>query len=207
MAGLVVFLAWTSTAMAANSGQRTFAQVSVEPAVNSSSGGTIYLLTPVKAASPANVNEKATAPLYLTLYPLSSTVPAFDLNCQPNNCEHVNVLPFQFAGYDALAGSSQACTHFNGGQDCALVKGHDHLVGVASTGADAKTACHVQLVVFTSKAFADGAIHNRIKTVDQIHALVASQDAMIVDTPNTVRCSVVAERTYDLGAPVVIPFP
>jgi hypothetical protein len=96
---------------------------------------------------------------------------------------------------------------FNGGQDCSLVKGHDHLVGVPSTGGDFNVAWHVVLVVFTSKAFQDGAINTRIKTLDQIKALVANNEAITVDTPVTFNCSITSERTYELGTPVVIPFP
>jgi len=207
LVGLAACLCWTSTAAASDSGQRTFAQVTVEPAVDSSTGDTIYLLTPNKAHTPSQANQLPTTPLYLPLYPLSSTVSAFDLNCLPTNCEHVNVLPFHFAGYDALAGSSQACVNFNGGQECSLVKGHDHLVGVASTGGGPNVACHVKLVVFMAKAFGDGAINTRIKTTTQINALVASQDVMILDTPITFNCAITSERTYELGTPVVIPFP
>src|SRR5438445_1926183 len=86
----------SSTAFAADSGQRTFAQITVEPAVDSSTGNTIYVLTPDNARVPAKPNDASVAPLYLTLYPLSSSVSAGDLNCLPTNCEHVNVLPFHF---------------------------------------------------------------------------------------------------------------
>lgn len=196
-----------SEAFAADSGQRVFAQIVVEPAVDSTTGNTIYVLSPEKAPVPTNVNAGAMAPLFLPLYPLSSTVSAFDLNCLPTNCDHVNVLPFHFAGYDAIPGSSDACRHFNGGQDCSLVKGHDHLIGIPRTGGDSNRICNVQLVVFTQKAFDDGAINTRVKTVDQVNALVANQEAMVVITPISLNCSIVAERTYELGTPVVVAFP
>ncbi len=207
MLGAAVWLCCTTAATAADSGQRTFAQVEVEPAIDSTTGNTVYLLTPLKAPFPSKANQKATAPLYLPLYPLSSTVSASDLNCQPTNCDHANVLPFQFSGYDPLPGSSQACVDFNGGQDCALVKGHDHLVGIASTGGDFNVAWSVKLVVFTSKGFGDGAINTRITTLDQINALVANKDVVILDTPITFNCSSTSEQTYVKGTPVVIPFP
>ena len=206
LVALAACLCVTPSRVFADSGQRNFAKVSVEPAIDSSTGDEVYLLTPIKAPFPSKANPVATAPLYLAVYPLSSTVPTFDLNCQPDNCDHVNVLPFHFAGYDALPGSSQACRDFNGGQDCSLVKGHDHLVGVAPTG-DFNVAWHVKLVVFTSKAFGDGKINTRIKTLDQINALVASSDAIIIDTPITFNCSITSERPYELGTPVAIQFP
>jgi hypothetical protein len=66
---------------------------------------------------------------------------------------------------------------------------------------------HLQLVVFTSKAFGNGAIHNRIRTVDEINALLASGDVMIVSTPVTFNGAITSKRTYEMGTPVVIPFP
>ncbi len=207
---LVVLLACfcvTSQAIGSDSGQRNFAKVSVEPAIDSTTGGEVYLLTPIKAPFPSKANPVATAPLYLPLYPVNSTVPAGELNCQPGNCDHVNVLPFPSVDYGALPGTNQACVDFNGGNPCSLVEGHDHLVGVAKTGGDFNVAWHVKLVVFTHAAFLDGKINTRIKTVSQINALVSSGDAMVVDTPITFNCSITSERTYDLGTPVVIPFP
>src|SRR6266704_5318585 len=82
---LVACLCVTGKAFGSDSGQRNFAQVSVEPAVDLSPGDEVYLLTPIKAPFPSKANPVATAPLYLPLYPLNSTVPAFELNCQPTN--------------------------------------------------------------------------------------------------------------------------
>lgn len=207
LAGSVACLSAASEAFGAESGQRNFAQVSVEPAVNSANGATVYLLTPVKAPFPSKANPThATAPLYLTLYPLTSTVSDSELNCQPSNCDHANVLPFASADYGALPGTDAACRDFNGGDPCSLVKGHDHLVGVPPTG-DFNVAWHVKLVVFTGNAFADGKINTRITTLSQINALQASHDVIILDTPITFNCSITSERTYERGTPVVIPFP
>jgi hypothetical protein len=205
---LVVSVALASAAVktAGESGQRNFAQVSVEPAVNSANGNTVYLLTPVKAPFPSKANRVATAPLFLVVYPLSSAVPASELNCQPSNCDHVNVLPFPDVDYGALPGTHPACADFNGGNPCSLVEGHDHLIGVPPTG-DFNVAWHVQLVIFTHAAFLDGKIDTRVTTLSEINALVKSGDAFIADTPVTFNCSITSERTYELGTPVVIPFP
>jgi hypothetical protein len=162
---LVACLSASSSAYAADSGQRTYGQVSVEPAIDLANGDTVYLHTPIKAPFPSKANEVATAPLYLAVYPLTSTLPTSDFNCQPNNCDHVNVLPFPNADYVTLPGSDKSCTDFNGGNPCANVKGHDHLVGVAKTKGDFNVAWSVKLVVFTHKAFVDGNIHTRIKTL------------------------------------------
>lgn len=207
LVGSVAYLCSASTAFSQESGQRTFGKSSVEPALDSANGNTVYLLTPDKAPFPSKANPVATAPLYLPLYPVTSTVPADELNCQPTNCDHVNVLPFPSADYGALLGTDQRCVDFNGGNACSPVEGHDHLVGVASTKGDFNVAWHVKLVVFTHAAFLDGKINTRITTLNQINALVASQDAVVLDTPVTFNCSITSERTYEKATPKVIPFP
>jgi len=199
------FLGLPNNALAADSGQRTFGQASVEPSIDDSTGGAVYLLTPIKAPNPTNNNPKADAPLYLVVYPLNSAIPASDLNCQPTNCDHVNVLPFPNTDYGAAI--NQACVDFNGGSPCSAVKGHDHLVGIASTGGDFNVAWHVKLVFFTHDGFTNGAINTRITTLTQLQALVNSGYVAIGDTPITFHCSRTSEATYDKGTPVVIPYP
>ena len=208
LAGTIAFASANLNAFAQESGQRTFAQVSVEPAIDYSTGNKIYLLTPVNAPFPSKANPVATAPLYLPLYPLSSTVVAADLNCQPDNCDHANVLPFADAGfYGALAGTDPACVHFNGGQPCSPVKGHDHLVGAANTHGDFNVAWTVYPVIFTHKAFEDGVINTRITTLTQLMQEQANGYVVIAPQLVTFNCSITSERTYEKGTPVVIPFP
>lgn len=197
--------ACATTSAYGQSGQRTFAQASVEPAIDYSTGSTIYLLTPVKAPLPSLANTVATAPLYLVLYPLSSAIAADDLNCQPNNCDHANVLPFPSPDYGVA--SAQACADFNGGQPCAWVKGHDHLVGAPRTKGDFNVAWTVKPVVFTHQAFVDGKINDRILTLNQLWAEVASGDVVIAPDVTTFNCSITSARTYALGTTNVIPFP
>jgi hypothetical protein len=204
--GLFAFASTTINAYGQESGQRDFAKASVEPAIDYATGSTIYLLTPTKAPFPSKANPVATAPLYLPLYPLTSTVAADDLNCQPTNCDHVNVLPFPSPVYGALPGTDQRCVDFNGGQACSAVKGHDHLVGAANTHGDFNVAWAVKLVVFTPAA-TTSEINTRITTLNQLNALFATGHAVSLDTPVTFNCSITSERTYELGTPVVIPFP
>lgn len=189
------------------SGQRTFGQWEVEPAFDDSTGNAIYLLTPLKNPFPSKSNPRAASPLYLVMYPQASTVPAFGLNCQPSNCDHGNVLPFPDSDYGALSGTAQACTDFNGGSPCSPVAGHDHLVGIASTGGDFNQAWHVEMVLFSHAAFLDGKINTRVTTLSQMQALLNSGDAFIADTPVTFNCSLTPERTYELGTPVAIQYP
>ena len=181
------------------SGQRAIGKATVEPAVDDSNGSTVYLLTPDKVPLPSQSNPRASAPLYLVMYPTTSTINAPTLNCQPNNCDHANVLPFPTLGY---TNGGATCTNFGfpaGG--CALVKGHDHLIGMPHTG-DFNIAWHVYLVVFTPKGVGDGSINTRVLTLTQISSLVAAGDAVLVDTPITFNCSAVSEAVYLSGTPL-----
>lgn len=197
----------SSRAGSASSGERVFGQVTIEPFLDDSNGNTVYMLETQKTPAPSRSNVKAVAPLYAVVYPVSSTVPGGELNCQPTNCDHLNVLPFPDTDYGVLPASDVACVDFNGGSLCSPVKGHDHLVGVAPTGGDFNVAWHVQLVIFTRAAFVDGKINTRVTTLNQLQALVSSGDVFIADTPITFNCSVVSEQTYNIGSPVVIQYP
>lgn len=205
---LTALVAFASTTINAHgqTGQRSFGQSTVEPAIDYSTGNTIYLLTPDKGPFPSKANAAAaTAPLYLPLYPMSSTISADDLDCQPTNCDHANVLPFANSDYGAA--SAQACADFNGGQPCSWVKGHDHLVGAANTNGDFNVAWTVKPVVFLHKAFTDGKINERITTLNQLMSLVASEDVAIAPDLVTFNCSITSVQTYENGTEKVIPFP
>lgn len=159
------------------SGQRNFAGASVEPAVDMATGSEVFLLTPIHAQT--NANQVAHAPLYLVLYPGTSTVPASSLNCTPTNCDHANAFPpYGDAG----------------------LKGHDHLVGLAHTG-DFNIAWDVYPVFFTAQGFADGAINHRILTATDLWAAINSGDAGMFGPILAFNCNVVSGTTYMLGTP------
>ncbi len=188
--GLAASSAWAS------SGQVSFGKSTVEPAINGIDGSTVYLLTPDNAPFPSKANaQHAVAPLWLVAYPQGSTVDPTVLNCQPDNCDHVNVLPFVPPGgvYPSGTITNQYGT-FTGG----LLVGHDHIVGVPPppAGGDFNVAWHVILVVFTPKAVADGAINNRIMTIEQINDEIASGDVFTANTPITFHCSIVSSKVY-----------
>jgi len=61
LAASIAFASANFNAYGQGSGQRTFAQASVEPATDYANGNTIYLLTPVKAPFPSKANPVATA--------------------------------------------------------------------------------------------------------------------------------------------------
>lgn len=195
LAGALVALAagLAVNSAAAYSGQIAFGNGTVEPALNGADGSTVYLLTPNNAPFPSNANQQhAVAPLWIPMYPQGSTVNAADLNCHPDNCDHLQVLPFVPPGGVYQSGTiTNKYGTFTGG----LVVGHDHVVGVAPTG-DFNVAWHVILVVFTPKAVADGAINVRLSTVEQIQQAITNGDAFPADTPITFNCSIVSPRVY-----------
>ena len=160
------------------SGQRSFGNVSVEPAVNMADGSQIFLLTPKGAKT--NANPRAHAPLYLVMYPGVSSIPASTLNCTPTNCDHANAFPpYGTAG----------------------LKGHDHLVGMPHTG-DFNVAWDIYIIAFTPQGFSDGAINTRILTLSALNAAIKAGDvAQPINFNFAFNCSSVSAATYLKGTP------
>jgi hypothetical protein len=138
--------------------------------------------------------------MYIPMYPATSTINPATLNCQAHNCDHLNVLPSILApGYPT--GDSATCGHFGFPAGCALVLGHDHLIGVRPAG-DFNVAWHVILVIFTPQRIAKGPIDSRVLTLQEVEALVASGDAVTVPTAITFNCSIVPLTVYLHGVPL-----
>jgi len=163
------------------SGQRAFGQVTIEPAVDIATGDEIFLLTPDHVPLPSNAALRAHAPLYLVLYPTASTIDADTLNCQPVNCDHAQTFAYP-------------------------LKGHDHLVGVPHTG-DFNVAWDVVLVAFTQQGFADGAINNRILTLDQLKTALSAGDVVSIGPVTSFNCSITSAATYLKGTPLTFTTP
>jgi hypothetical protein len=163
------------------SGQRAFGQVTIEPAIDDATGNEIFLLTPDHVPLPSNAAERAHAPLYLVLYPAASTIDANILNCQPVNCDHAQTFTYP-------------------------LKGHDHLVGMPHTG-DFNVAWNVVLVAFTEQAFADGAINNRLLTLDQLNGALAAGDVITIGPVTSFNCSITSAATYLKGTPLTFAAP
>lgn len=163
------------------SGQRAFGRVTIEPAIDDATGKEIFLLTPDNVPLPSNAALRAHAPLYLVLYPTASTIDADTLNCQPVNCDHVQTFAYP-------------------------LKGHDHLVGVPHTG-DFNVAWDVVLIAFTEQGFTDGAINNRILTLDQLNATLAAGDAVTIGPVTSFNCSITSATTYLKGTPLTFAAP
>jgi hypothetical protein len=199
MALLVTFsILGCATGVFAQSGQTAFGQVVVEPSIDYASGNTIFLLTPNKSPLPSKSNPQAWAPMYIVMYPGNSTIDPGMLNCQPSNCDHLNVLPFPAPAYPN--GGTTCVKYGFPASQCGLVAGHDHLVGVPHTG-DFNVAWQVILVVFTPKAVTDGAINRRMLTFQDIADAVTSGDAFEADTAITFNCSIVPATVYYNGVP------
>ena len=163
------------------SGQRAFGQVTVEPAVDDATGNEIFLLTPDRVPLPSHAALRAQAPLYLVLYPTASSIDADTLNCQPVNCDHVQTFAYP-------------------------LKGHDHLVGVPHTG-DFNVAWYVVLVAFTEQGFLDGAINNRILTLDQLNTALDAGDVTTIGPVTSFNCSITSAATYLKGTPLTFTVP
>lgn len=182
----------------------------IGPVFDSATGNTVFVRQALGAPMPVNSNVNSMSPVYVVVYPLQSKIPPDSLQCQPTNCDHLNVLPFPDPDYGL--GSDAQCQQWNAGSPCSLVLGHDHLLGVSKDGGDFKVPHYVKLVVFTHQAFTecltnvDCAMNHTVSTLAQVQALVASGDVVMLDTPITVNLSVVPEQTYELGTPTVIPF-
>lgn len=164
-------------------GQRAFGGVTVEPAVDDMTGNEVFLLTPNKAPFPSKPPDAGQAPLYLVAYPTNSTV-SDPLNCTPTTCDHVARVP--------------APWYPDGG----LLKGHDHLVGIAQTHGDYNVAWDVELDVFTQQGFSDGAINHRILTLAALNTAKAAGDIQAIDTGIVFNCSATPVNTYLRGTPL-----
>lgn len=175
------------------SGQVAFGQAQVEPAYDGVTGEQVFVQLPEHASTQSTA---AWSPLYLVMYPTTSTTGMLD--CTPNNCDHVNVLDSGLVaslGLTSVYPTGSISTRygdFSGG----LVKGHDHLMGVDAKGHEHVTK-HVFLVMFTAQGVADGAMNAEITTLDQMNAAMSSGDITApVDTGLIIHASVVSSASY-----------
>jgi hypothetical protein len=161
----------------------------IEPAYNESTGTIIYLLTPEKSPFPTHTSSHAVAPLWLVEYPPGSAVGT--LNCMgvPGNCPDHD---------GAVAGAATSIMPAVYGTNPALVPGHDHLVGVASSHEDFNVAWEVIEVLFTNKA----AANHHLTTLSAVDNAIASGDAIAVDLGFAFHCSVVSVAAYNKGTPL-----
>ncbi len=191
-------------------GQVALGQSTVEPASNDANGQRVFLLTPDQVPFPSISSPTASSPMNIPMYPMGSGFSAADLNCQPTNCDHLNVLPGPLVEalrltsvYPISPGTSALCEHFDpflglpAGTPCAAVEGHDHLIGVRSTGGDFNVAWHVFLFLFTSTP------STRISTLTDLQAAQASGLVVgPIDSGIVFNCSIVSGSVYAQGTPL-----
>jgi hypothetical protein len=97
------------------------------------------------------------------------------------------------AGAQFLAGLVGSTVYGSG------VMGHDHLVGVASTGGDFNVLWEPVLVLFTNTATPG----TRITTLAQIEAAVRDHQAAVFANPDAIfPCSVEGPAAYEKATPV-----
>ena len=164
----------------------------VEPVYDDMTGQIRYVSTPRGTAHPVPTNPRATAPFYLPVYPVGSTVPTL-------NCQHLPVenCPDHGPGIAGLAQRFEPLVYGGG------VLGHDHLMAGPGSHGDFNVAWVPTLVLFAPRA----AI-TQITTLDQLNKLIGSHAVFTVPldgtngTPNlTFHCSVVSAAVYAHGTP------
>ena len=177
------------------SGERSFAQSTLEPAYDAAHAGVItYLLTPNKAPNPVKSNPKSWAPIYVPVYPVGSTA------ASGYNCAHTPVENCPSHG-DGVADAAQAISVHNGFGDVykAGVAGHDHVLDVPG-GDDFNIAWEPVLVLFTT---ADAA-NEHLVTDSAILAAQARGDVVLIPVASlTFHCSVVPVTLWNKGTPIV----
>jgi hypothetical protein len=180
----------------------------IEPAYDDATGTLVYLQTPNKAqVHPAQKIDPATgmpinvAPLYLVVYPKGSMDP-MSLNCahipQDNCADHGNLVA---GGAEQFAQGVGSTVY----SDAGGVAGHDHLVGIASTGGDYNMIWEPVLVVFNNAA----AVHH-ITTLSDLNDSLANNDVSELPLPQLdFNCAGVSAGSYNRGtpAPMVDPNP
>ena len=176
------------------SGERLRGQSAVEPAYDDATGQLVFLQTPTHLPAPpasTHTNPRAVAPLYLVMYPSSSTVLlSHNLNCMgvPGNCpDHDGV----------VAGIATQVMPGVYGTVPAAVPGHDHLVGIAKTGGDFNVAWEVWEVLFTNSA----AANQHITTLTDLNNALNSGNAITFDLGFNFHCSAVSAAAYYNGSP------
>jgi hypothetical protein len=176
-----------ATADTLPSGERNFHNATLEPAYNAENAGQIgYLFTPNKA--PMMANPAAWSPLYVVVYPTSTTVTA------TLNCMHVPFENCPSHGDDVAGAAAQIMSSVYGDG----VLGHDH-VGDFPGGADFNFAWEPVLVLFTSK---DAANHHLV-TDTQIATAVANHNAIEVPVSAlTFNCSWVSRSLWNMATPI-----
>src|SRR5579859_70365 len=185
------------------SGHFTGGGGTIEPAIDDSTGSLVYIQTPngphvhlVKKVDPATGLPVNVAPLYLTMYPAGAGIDPSTLNCAhvpADNCpDHGPAVAGAAMGIDPAV--------YGGG-----VVGHDHLIGIASTGGDFNVLWEPVLVLFTDNGCVSGdptCNVTHITTLTQLRAAETAGKAFEVPLlALTFHCSAVSAAAYMRATP------
>jgi hypothetical protein len=169
----------------------------IEPAYDLANGNLIYIQTPngppvhpAQHIDPATGLPKNVAPIYLPMYPAGSGIDPASLNCAHVPADNCPDHGPEVSGAAMLFGDP---TVYGGG-----VVGHDHLLGIASTGGDFNVLWEPVLILFTNPAAAT----HHITTLAQLQQAEAAGDAVEFPLPQaTFHCSVTSAAAYARGTP------
>jgi hypothetical protein len=178
------------------------------------SGEVGYINTPAGTQHPVPSNPASWSPIYLPVYPTSSTITTTGSGANgPLDCQH-----FEATGTDncpdhgnAIAGLAKSCPApipvLPGSDSCSQavrnvyaggVAGHDHIMDFHG-GADWNVAWEPIIVLFTNA----NAANTRLLTDTQIEAAIASHNAIAIPRPGrTFHCSLVSDSVWALSTAV-----
>lgn len=185
---LLVYVPAVGAGASTPTGERIFHQARVEPAYDAATGNLGFLLTPAKAPDPVKSNPKSWAPIYVPVYPTTTTVST------TLNCMHIPTENCPSHG-DVVANAAQAISTANGFGSVYAggVLGHDHVADFPG-GDDFHIAWEPVLVLFKN---ADAA--NTQLTTDK--AILDAADAgqvLLAPAPDlTFTCAVVPAAIWN----------
>jgi hypothetical protein len=175
----------------------------LEPVFNAENSGEVgYINTPNGTKHPVPSNPASWSPIYLPVYPTSSTIITTGSGATgPLSCKHfegnpgTDNCPDHGNAIAGLAKSSQAVRNVYAGG----VAGHDHVMDFPG-GADWNVAWEPIIVLFTNA----NAANTRLLTDAQIDAAIASHNAIAIPLPGrTFHCSLVSDRVWALSTAVL----
>jgi hypothetical protein len=199
-------------------GERTHAQSQLEPVFNAANAGEVgYINTPSGTQHPVPANPASWAPIYLVVYPTSSTIDTSGSGADgPLDCQHFEGNPGTDNCPDhgnTVASLAKACPGaipvLPGSDPCSQavrnvyaggVAGHDHVMDFHG-GDDWNVAWEPIFVLFTNSA----AANTRLLTDAQIEDAIAAHDAIAIPRPSrTFHCSQVSASVWALSTAVPI---
>lgn len=181
----------TASASSTPSGERVVGRTVVEPTYDSMTGAIRYLSTPMGAPDPVKSNPIASAPIYVPVYPVGSTVGT--LLCAHDPATNSDNCPDHGPGIAGAAAAIMPGVYGNG------VIGHDHLMAGPASHGDFNVAWEPILVLFTSKT----AANRHLILESDVEAAVHDGRAIEIHLPQlTFTCAVVNQAVYARGTPL-----